>query len=284
MKLTLKAVSLLSLVALVGCGANKGGLTRTADGQLVSGIIGGKPVPANSQIAKSTVAVIDLKRGAICTASILNNEVVLTAAHCVKGGANEDYRIVFGPNILEKTGIKAVRKVVAKRYNGAWDQGELAPDDAKDLGDIGVIKFTGGLPAGYAPARLLSNTSLLKTDAVVTLAGYGLTDGVAKTGEGSLRYVEVKIQQGNFSKTEVLVDQSQGKGACHGDSGGPAFVQEKDGKLSLFGITSRGYNDKGDTCGVSAVYTNAIAQAAWVKAALASMSAAQKKTIAVANN
>lgn len=265
MKFTCKALSLLSLVMLIGCAQNKGGLASNSDGKLTSSIIGGKPVPANTVVAKSTVAIYDVERGALCTGSIITQDVILTAAHCVQGGNPANYRIIFGL-VVDKTA--EIRKVVAMKYNAKWDKSDQAAEETPDLGDVGIIKIDGALPDGYQPARMLSAKAPLKDGQEVMLAGYGLTDGVSKTGEGSLRYAVVKIKNAAFGKSEVLVDQSAGQGACHGDSGGPAYAKDADGKLSLFGITSRGINDPLDQCGSEAVYTNAVALKTWIKAAL----------------
>ena len=48
----------------------------------------------------------------------------------------------------------------------------------------------------------------------------------------------------------MILDQEDGSGACHGDSGGPAFF-EKDGKTYLLGVTNRSYPDGApDDCNI----------------------------------
>lgn len=266
MKATLKALSLLSLLTLIACGQQNATLKA---GDQNSHIIGGKAVPANSAVAHTTVAIFDVERSALCTGSLLTKNIVVTAAHCVQGGDPANYRIVFSTDLYAKN--PEVRKVVAMTYNEKWDKADTASDDAKDLGDIGVIMFDGDLPKGYHPAKLLTDSSVITNGADVTLAGYGYTDGTAKNGEGTLRYTTVGVQDASFSPTEVELDQSQGKGACHGDSGGPAYIKGKNGKLALFGLTSRGENDPKDDCSVSSVYTNILSYQDWLKEAVASL-------------
>lgn len=272
MKKSLKAskslLSLVTLVALVGCGQTRGGIESAQ--QQDASIIGGKAAVAGSLIAAQTVGLYDVSIGAMCSASILSSKFLLTAAHCVSSSKAANLVVIFGPTISPKG--SALRKVSGFKYNKKWLNAG-ADLEARDLGDIAIIKFEGGLPAGYRAARLLGDTSLLAAGTDVLLAGYGHSDGVKKTGSGLLRRVVVKIEDAAFSATEVLLDQTKGKGACQGDSGGPAYVLEKDGKLSLFGITSRGEDDAFNTCGVKSVYTNALAYKSWIKAAVAALNA-----------
>lgn len=257
----------VALVALVGCGQSREGFESD---QTDSSIIGGKAAVAGSVIATQTVGLYDTSIGGMCSGTILSSKFLLTAAHCVAGSKPGNLIVIFGPKISKKG--SSLRKVSGFKFNKKWlSAGRSA--DLKDLGDIAIVKFDGGLPVGYRPARLLSDASFLKKETNVLLAGYGHSDGVNKTGSGVLRGVVIKIEDPAFSPTEVLLDQTKGKGACQGDSGGPAYALDKDGKLSLFGITSRGEDDSSDTCGVKAVYTNALAYKSWMKAAITALNA-----------
>ena len=211
MKNTLKApksiLALLSLVELVGCGQHRGGFESD---QNDASIIGGKAAIAGSAVASQTVGLFDASIGATCSASILSSKFLLTAAHCVSSSKAADLIVIFGPEISKKA--NAFRKVSGFKFNKKWlSAGSSA--EQKDLGDIAIVKFDGGLPEGYRPARFLSDASLLKKDTDVLLAGFGHSDGVKKTGSGLLRRVIVKIEDAAYSATEVLLDQTKGKGA-----------------------------------------------------------------------
>jgi secreted trypsin-like serine protease len=103
----------------------------------------------------------------------------------------------------------------------------------------------------------------------VTLAGYGVTEWwpAESYGEGAgiLRRVDdIPMKNAMFSPTEVLLDQTKKKGACHGDSGGPAIVLSGD-HYYLFGVTSRGYPPNGmDDCTSQSVYTNILSYMDWI--------------------
>ncbi|MES2965567.1 MAG: trypsin-like serine protease, partial [Bdellovibrionota bacterium] len=108
-----------------------------------------------------------------------------------------------------------------------------------------------------------------------TLSGYGNSNGKAGTGAGKLRWVETTIKKADYTKSEILVEQSKGKGACHGDSGGPAYVKV-DGTLVLIGVTSRGVDDANNDCSVSAAYTSIPFYSAWIKRTSTALNKAAK--------
>lgn len=277
MKNSQMALCLFTLVALVGCGQQQRGALQ-AD-QNDAGIIGGKPVASGSSVAATTVGLYDVSLGASCTASILSDKFLLTAAHCVSGSKAKDLRVIFGLKMFAKGNV--VKQVSGFKFHKRWltaGSGEL-----KDLGDIAIVKFAGGLPKGYRAANVLTDASVIKNGAKVGLAGYGHTNGIKKTGSGELRYVTVTIDDAAFSPTEVMLDQTKGKGACQGDSGGPAYIADANGKVALFGITSRGEKDPFDTCGVKSVYTNMLAHKNWIKAAIAALNSPQRVVLASDN-
>ena len=215
-------------------------------------IVGGTTVTAGAQEAETTVAF--LSGGGLCTASIIAKDLAVTAAHCVldESGnpvAASDMALIFATKISK---LSARTEVLGAEFNPKF----LEPNDSGvDMGDIAIIRFSGGLPPGYAVASLLPASAALTDGESVELAGYGVTEMVKQSGAGTLRKVNVPIKDAGFGQTEVLLDQTAGKGACHGDSGGPAFVRNSKG-LFLWGITNRGNPDSApDDCVHFSVYT-----------------------------
>ena len=231
-------------------------------------IIGGTTVTATDKLTKSVVGLIlDMgNRGqALCSASIIASDLLVTAAHCVTddNGQTVDPAslfIVFGTDIKTSTKvIHATGAQVPSQWGGAYAAGT-------DQHDIALVHFTTALPAGYAPATLLGRSHALTAGDSVTLVGYGINMMNAAGGDGAgvLRKVNVKVQSGTFAQTEILLDQTTRKGACHGDSGGPAYYSVK-GVAKLWGVTNRGYPDDGpDDCAHQSVYTNIGAYASWI--------------------
>lgn len=217
-------------------------------------IVGGNEVAANDPVATSTVLITD--GNFICSGSIIAKDMVVTAAHCVNASA-ADLRVVFA-RTLEGLQKSQVLPITGFRANPAW-KGDAS--SGVDQGDIAVIRLNGALPAGYAPAKV--GRKVPKQGDTALLAGFGITDAQTKDGAGTLREVNVTVSS-TLGQTEVVVDQTDGKGACHGDSGGPAFAVSG-GKITLWGVTNRGYPDNApDDCVHYAVYTRIAAYASWI--------------------
>ena len=146
-----------------------------------------------------------------------------------------------------------------------------ARNSVRDQGDIAVIRLEGKLPKGYHAAHLGSSRTPLHAGDTLILAGYGISNAREHTGAGRLRRTSVKILDPDFGKTEMLLDQSRGSGACHGDSGGPAFL-EKDGKLILVGVTDRGHPASApDDCKHQVVYAKVPAYRKWISETIKTM-------------
>jgi|GEM_PF-337024 len=269
------------------------------------GIIGGQQVDTSFAQKNGVVGIVDLSKGGICTGSLLPNSIVLTAGHCVSNNAKA-ILVVFDSDLMKAVSLlkenrieellKIARPVTVAAVNPEYanlntrirslveekfkemnttnptdaQKGEIvaAIGELKDHGDIALLKFKGEKPVGYSEASFLSNQAELATGKDVVLSGYGLDNGKDNTGSGVLRVVDnIKIANGSFASTEVLLDQTQGKGACRGDSGGPAFIKVTENgetKLKLWGVTSRGYRDRKNDCTQFSVYTNSLAWGSWL--------------------
>jgi secreted trypsin-like serine protease len=286
-------IGLISLIiVLAGCGTNNSyppasNAPLVTDSTLTNGIIGGSKVSSFDPIQSSTVLLIDFRKGAVCTASLLNSRWLLTAAHCVADASSTNDLIVgftdsldtllkpqsvkrrryvdsfiVNPRYASTTAI--LEKIQAKASAEHRDVGPEELDAVKDWGDLALVHMSADAPTSARPAKLLAQASLLTKGAVVTLAGYGQIGSAETAPAGVLMRVDVTIQDALWGSTEVLMDQRSGKGACHGDSGGPAFVRSgRD--LLLFGVTSRGVGDRDVQCVNSAAYTNIIPYRQWIR-------------------
>jgi secreted trypsin-like serine protease len=296
----LKYLIIASALSIVACSnGTQSSVTTTTSSDA---IVGGQPVVANSELNSSIVGIYDEGVGAICTGSLLPNNIVLTAAHCIGPDATKMY-IIFDADMigLLQGGNPAdirnlVRQATKAVVNPGWDPQTNAQKDF-DWHDIAVIKFRGTIPNGFKPATLLTDATQLAQGTTVTLAGYGvdqikvtpvdpktypnLDEAIAKeevfcsadksecekvesSGAGVLRTTTVNVAENHDS--EILLDQSQGRGACSGDSGGPAYIAQG-GKYLLWGITSRGTVG----CDQDAIYTNALSYLDWINKTVAGM-------------
>lgn len=229
------------------------------------GIIGGKEVEGLESFANSVVAVYDGEEGQLCTGTLISKNVVLTAAHCLNQNVGRMY-IFFGRD-LETEGIyvQVDKAAISPYWNSTADT---------DTGDIALLHFPGKAPGSYKPIALLPTAmaNLLENQGELTVSGYGVTDPASRETSKILHKTQVRISDIHFSDSEVLVDQTSGQGVCHGDSGGPAFV-EVHGFYYLGGVTSRGVNDAGRTCKTRAAITSIPYHRAWIDRMSAKLSA-----------
>lgn len=223
-----------------------------------SEIIGGENLSPIHKISSHIVALYDLAEGGLCTGSIIAEDIILTAGHCIP--ANPASLVVL-------FGVNAQNAVIYRQALFAGAHKNFLPKEAGNWSDIGLVYFDGGLPEGYSPVTILEDDILLQKGTQTELAGYGLSDGVNKTGSGVLRHTVVSIDDPGFQFGEVTLDQTKGTGACHGDSGGPAFIVENS-QIKLWGVTSRGERDPNDDCSQFAVYTNAHTYLGWISQSL----------------
>lgn len=251
--------------------------------QTTANIVNGEDVTTNEDLAKTTVQIytFQIERNlygkmaitgvSSCTGTLLSDDILLTAAHCT--AANPFYMFLYfsteAPKDLNSfidsiPTNPLVRRVVGGKVGDNWP----LLDDSKesDWGDIALLKFMGGLPEGYQRAALLPDTESLHEQQAITLAGYGLTDGVKKTRSTKLLKVDVSILDPQFSGTEMLIDSGL-KGPCHGDSGGPAYVSDSTGQKYVAGITSRAdaKTDPQGLCTGDTVYTKVQPYAGWIQ-------------------
>lgn len=267
-------------------------------------IINGTEVLEKSPIKSSIVGIYNTKERSICTGSLIENNIVLTAAHCVTKHT-QDLKVIFSTDIDDAINIReqdvyqeVVRPTLAVKFGPTWDPN----DDTKeiDTGDIALIKFKGNLPEGYKPAAFLADAKLLKRDQIVVLAGFGVSDveietidpktykkldqaieygdvicsGDRKNNYGDCFEVSTsgdgllrmtKAPISSLSESEIRLNETKA-GTCNGDSGGPAYL-EIQGELYLFGITSRG----SELCNEVGVYTNALFYLPWIKSTIATL-------------
>jgi secreted trypsin-like serine protease len=281
----------LSFLFFISCSDQKTSQFQSiTQNQINPAIIGGIDVPLSNPISHFTVGLYDKKLGSICTGTLIQEDLILTAAHCIEGSAS-NLVIIFGLDFtaLDANNLKSLRS--ASRVKVHSDFKKNNPSDL-DWNDIAVVQFSGSLPEGYSPVEILNDLKLLKQKTPVLMAGFGasgvdLEEVSAKKdkkfkkdlesgdivcydkkftqcyritflGSDRLRSTEASIE--GFTEKEIRMNEAHGQGTCVGDSGGPLLYQNKD-ILTLIGVTSRG----SQFCDGPAVYTNATEYLDWIE-------------------
>ncbi len=214
----------------------------------------------------------------ICTGVLIAKRWVLTAGHCVRDKGLKKIIVIFDSNfrnaVRAHNFVFGALAIANKSYNPTEQFGAFS--DLHPWNDIALVSLTEDAPSAFnvAPLPTTKDVELLNADAKLTLAGFGVTDfNMTEHGNdksmhdsaGILRSVShIVINDVTIDNKEIVIDQENGaRGACHGDSGGPAYLEEADGKLVLIGITSRGTNLNGN-CDRENVLTNVFGHLDWI--------------------
>lgn len=219
--------SLVSVIFL-GCsplGPQKGQLE--VDQGAAPAIIGGEPVAENE--LRNVISLVKNGRS-FCTGSLIHPQIVITAAHCVSSGI-QGVSLYSGSGdqeaVLESNLPEISRAVLHPEYKQGFEGNY----------DIAILILRQPVE-NIQPFEILTEVNeihqSLSPGQPVTLAGFGRRED----SSSGLKY-QVQVLVHERKAYEILVSD-KGKGACHGDSGGPAFAKDGKGELKLFGVTSRG--------------------------------------------
>jgi secreted trypsin-like serine protease len=239
MRVSSLIITTLSILVFAACSQNTGSNSSNLESNQTAGIYGGDVVATNDSINQSIVGLYSTDKGYLCTGSIITNDLILTAAHCVQGDTTK-IKVLFGGKLIDGNKLGAGVVVRDSVKGEAYPGFDINHITETGMNDVGLVRFSGGLPAGYKPATLLVNYAAhIHDGTTVVMAGYGISNVLFKSGAGTLRKVTLQVDNANLSSSEASIDQGVRKGICEGDSGGPSYLQA-DGKYLLWGITSRG--------------------------------------------
>lgn len=202
-----------------------------------AGIVGGDKVSSNDRLAKKVVLLLTRVDGGlkICTGTPIAKDVILTAAHCVKGDDKNNMNVVFRTSATCSSGFNLSNEGV-KVQDFITHAGYQDTDKAVD--DVALVKLQSPIPADYEVSEFYDGKSKLSNNNVI-LAGYGITDELQDNSSAVLRTTTKDYKDKEELEIEdnhVFFRQSFG-GICMGDSGGPVFF-EVDGKLKIAGVNS----------------------------------------------
>jgi len=190
--------------------------------------------------------IVSLRTGTgnshFCGGTIIREDFILTAAHCVEGATPADVRVGAGDNTRSRQTIHTVSAVYVHPqfdyYNIDYD--------------VAVLKLSA--PLELSTKIQLKDLAPIEPEdgAIVNVAGWGTTSSGGGTLPTALREVTVSIVprqtcEDNYGPDAItarmICAADLGKDSCQGDSGGPLVYSDAEAtKLgSLVGIVSWGY-------------------------------------------
>lgn len=239
------------------------GGVRTGDE--IGKIIGGKKASWNDnkwQAALLVSWVADPAKAQFCAGSLVRQNWVVTAAHCVdRSTATQDVHVLTGTADLSSGG---------KRSNVEAIYIHAEYDDTKHNNDIALLKLRdNGVGEPIKPVTDREEPNIVVSNQNTTIAGWGITESGFPSPQ--LKQVSVPLvarekcngpasYDGAITEKMICAGIDEGsQDSCQGDSGGPST---KDG--FLIGIVSWG-----DGCAKPfkyGVYTRVSQFADWIEA------------------
>jgi trypsin len=170
-----------------------------------------------------------------CGDSVITDQYVLTAAHCVKDVSPGALTVVHGSNYWPNGTFAEVSEVIPHENYGNFKN------------DVALLKLATPLVFDEYTQAVPLHEGPVPTGATVFISGFGRTDYNSYPSE-QLKYNEMTAlsQEECGSKTGVHFDGlicfngPQGNGACLGDSGGPALYNGELVGVASFIVTSCG--------------------------------------------
>ena len=217
-------------------------------------IVGGTAVPTGNYPFMAFVKLYrNGKRSGFCAGSLIDQDSVLTAAHCLMNTTGAV--VVVGRTDLRKNRgqeIGASRPFIHPRYNGSGY-------------DAGVLKLRRPVK-GIKPIKLATakQNKLEKPGHILTTAGWGVMKQRPDILPKRMHEVSVPVVSDSRAKRAYqsqgpkylpslnVAAGKKGKSPCFGDSGGPLFDP---GSRTQVGITSHGALHKCGTARYPVVYT-----------------------------
>lgn len=189
-------------------------------------IIGGQVARTGDLVTASTALLrIDSH---ICTATLVGPRHLITATHCFLGAdSNSIIFAAFGVDLSNPIQVVEVASFV--RHPNYSRQGVL--------NDIAVVTLAEDVNSSQQ-AVAIGSADEVRDSLPVIVAGYGSHYHGDSQSIRNLSWAETTIGEVLPDHSEFQLTIGQKRGVCHGDSGGPTFIFDKNTQcLKLIGAT-----------------------------------------------
>lgn len=231
----LSLVLVAFLLGLAACSPSKNAASGKVEANACSsGIVNGKSVIKEDRLAKKVVLLMMAdknKNYSTCTGTPIADDVILTAAHCVKEAVVVS--AIFKTALCENDQLKKEEFIIATdwKYHSKY----------KGIGgnDVAIVKLSRSIPSDYQVSKVFDGKSEI-TSNTLTLVGYGRTfekdDGLPQLRK-TYKTLKQEVGLTDDPESDILVIDQETTGICNGDSGGPVFI-EANYELQVVGVNS----------------------------------------------
>lgn len=241
------------LLAACGPGADTSTLDLNTDN---SSIINGTKISSRANDGGRSVVLflpvnsLGMATG-ICTATLISDHSVLTAAHCYKKQSKTltGFKIIFANN-------KGISTRDSLKREGTHSDVVVHPQFRETkiglLNDLAIAFFDGGIPTGFEPVEIERDQNANYGRRLINAYGYGKNRdssepfAVGFGSAGDLYRAVLKVSSGYSAMADRynILGFENTQYVCSGDSGGGQFITVNN-KPRLIGVTSgvRGKQD-----------------------------------------
>ncbi|KAJ2664756.1 hypothetical protein IWW48_000704 [Coemansia sp. RSA 1200] len=184
-----------------------------------------------------------------CGGSIISDDWVITAAHCIKTASADDIKLYIGMAEYNPDPSKATA-VTSVTVHPAYD-------DSSMVNDLALLKLGSPITSSGNSSTISIDTTSVGDGVTVTALGWGYTSENGSSSSKNLKKADLKTlsqaecgaKDTKFTGNDgarICVAADTGSDTCPGDSGGP-LIRQVDGNNVLVGITSFGTAGPGQT-------------------------------------